>query len=168
MRYCYTTVRHQPRGVNCKLIAELPARRICTSVPRSRSYLLVHETGGSSDPRVLTRIRFAETLTQAQIDDAYAARAEIAARFDAEMDGFGALLAPTLLALPPTIAEVEADFDRLNAAMLRNTSLVNLADGCALAMPTPGLSPPWSMTMLVGRKGQDAGLLAVAKGLSAS
>lgn len=84
------------------------------------------------------------------------------------MAGFDALLAPTLLALPPTIAEVEVDFDRLNAAMLRNTSLVNLADGCALAMPTPGLSPPWSMTMLVGRKGQDAGLLAVAKRLSAS
>ena len=115
------------------------------------------------DPRVLARIRFAETLTPAQIDDAYAARDGIVAAFDRLMTGFDAAIAPTLMQLPPTIAGTEVDFDRLNAAMLRNTSLVNLADGCALAMPTPGAAPPWSMTMLIGRKGADAALLAAAR-----
>jgi aspartyl-tRNA(Asn)/glutamyl-tRNA(Gln) amidotransferase subunit A len=114
------------------------------------------------DPRVLSRIRFAETLSPAQIEDAYAARAELVARFEQVMAGFDAAVAPTLMLLPPRIAEVEAAFDRLNAAMLRNTSLVNLTDGCAIALPTPGLEPGWSMTMLVGRKGDDAGLLAAA------
>ena len=119
------------------------------------------------DPRVLSRIRFAETLTQDDIDAAYAARAAIVARFAEAMAGKDALLAPTLMRLPPSIAEVEADFDRLNVEMLRNTSLINLVDGCALAMPTPGLDPAWSMTMLAGVKGTDARLFAIADRLRA-
>ncbi len=118
------------------------------------------------DPRVLARIRFAETLSSAQIEDAYATRAGIVAEFDRLMDGFDAAVAPTLMQTPPTIADTEADFDRLNAAMLRNTSLVNLVDGCAIAMPTPGITPPWSMTMLVGRKETDAAILAAARWMS--
>lgn len=118
------------------------------------------------DPRVLSRIRFAETLSADEIAAAYAKRTEIVARFAAAMEGADALLSPTLMRLPPSIAEVEADFDRLNTEMLRNTSLVNLVDGCALAMPTPGLTPAYAMTMLVGVKGTDARLLAMADALS--
>lgn len=117
------------------------------------------------DPRVLSRIRFAQTLSDEAIAQAYSARAAIVAAFAQQMDGLDALLVPTLMRMPPTIAEVEAQFDRLNAEMLRNTSLVNLVDGCALVMPTPGLTPPLSMTMLVAVKGQDAALLAVAAAL---
>lgn len=118
------------------------------------------------DPRVLSRIRFAETLGADEIAAAYARRAEIVARFDAAMAGADAMLAPTLMRLPPSIAEVEAEFDRLNVEMLRNTSLVNLVDGCALAMPTPGARPAYAMTMLAGGKGTDARLLAIADALN--
>ena len=118
------------------------------------------------DPRVLSRIRFAETLDSAEIDAAYARRAEIVACFAAATEGVDALIAPTLMRLPPSISEVEADFDRLNMEMLRNPSLVNLVDGCAMAMPTPGARPAFSMTMLVGAKGADARLLAMAASLA--
>ncbi|MBR9839653.1 MAG: glutamyl-tRNA amidotransferase [Rhodobacteraceae bacterium] len=118
------------------------------------------------DPRVLSRIRFAETLSTTEIDAAYARRAEVVARFAAAMADVDALLAPTLMRLPPRIAEVEAEFDRLNMEMLRNTSLVNLVDGCALAMPTPGATPAYAMTMLAGAKGADARLLAIADAVS--
>lgn len=40
---------HQPYGPDFEFTAELPSRRICTPGPGSRSYLLVHETGSSSD-----------------------------------------------------------------------------------------------------------------------
>lgn len=119
------------------------------------------------DPRVLSRIRFAETLSSEEIAEAYAERARIVALFERKMEGFDALLAPVLMRLPPTIAEVEDQFDRLNVAMLRNTSLINLVDGCAIAMPTPGLVPPYSMTMLAGVHGADAAILAAARQLSA-
>lgn len=115
------------------------------------------------DPRVLSRIRFGQTLSPAQVDDAMARRAEITVMFDRCMQDVDAAVVPTLMQLPPTIDDVDADFDRLNAAMLRNTSLVNLADGCALALPTPGLAPAWSMTMLVCRHGDDAALIAAAR-----
>ena len=145
-------------GLN-KIIVAVEAHRIYAQD------LMQLETVG--DPRVLARIRFAETLSPAQIQDAYAARVEIVAEFDQLMTGFDAALVPTLMQLPPSIAETEADFDHLNAAMLRNTSLVNLADGCALVMPTPGSNPSWSMTMLIGRKGADAAILSVAEQLQA-
>ena len=119
------------------------------------------------DPRVLTRIRFAETLSDAEIAEAYDKRAAVVAQFNAAMAGLDALVAPTLMRLPPSINEVEAEFDRLNMEMLRNTSLVNLVDGCALAMPTPRLTPAFSMTMLVGVKGADAALFAIAERLTA-
>ena len=74
---------------------------------------------------MLSRIRFAETLSLQQIEDAYGERAEMVKLFQQRMEGHDALVAPALSVMPPTIAEVEADFDRLNAAMLRNTSLIN-------------------------------------------
>ena len=116
---------------------------------------------------MLSRIRFAETLSDADISEAYDKRAAVVTQFNAAMAGLDALVAPTLMRLPPSIDEVEAEFDRLNMEMLRNTSLVNLIDGCALAMPTPGLEPAFSMTMLVGVKGADAALFAIAERLTA-
>ncbi|WBU61532.1 amidase family protein [Paracoccus albus] len=155
---------HQVEAVDMAEIGEgIGLNRIIVSVEAHRIYgqdLTKLEKLG--DPRVLARIRFAETLSPAQIEDAYAARAELIGKFDKAIADFDAAVTPTLMMLPPRISEVEDDFDRLNAAMLRNTSLVNLIDGCAIAMPTPGLSPAWSMTMLVGRKWQDAGMLAAA------
>ena len=72
------------------------------------------------------------------------------------------LIAPTLQILPPSIREAEADFDRVNAAMLRNTSLLNLADACAMTMPTrtTGTGRPGAL-MIGGAKGQDTRVLSV-------
>ncbi|NIA70620.1 glutamyl-tRNA amidotransferase [Pelagibius litoralis] len=123
------------------------------------------------DPRVLKRIRFGETLSTAEIEEAYGLRAETVRRFDAALAGYDALIAPTLRTEPPTIAETEAEFDRCNAAMLRNTSLLNLADACALSMPLrktadqPGDRP--GALMLAAPKGQDWPLLDLARQLDA-
>ncbi|MER5173633.1 amidase [Thioclava kandeliae] len=115
------------------------------------------------DPRVLSRIRFAETLPDGALAEAKAARGEVVARFEALMAGFDMALAPTLPMLPPSIEATEAEFDRLNAAMLRNTSLVNLVDGCAISLPSGDLSPAYSMLMLFAPRGRDALLLQAAE-----
>lgn len=123
------------------------------------------------DPRVLQRIRFAETLSQQQIDDAYGGRNEAVSRFNREMDGFDALVTPSLQTIVPTIEETRADFDRLNAAMLRNPSLINLADGCSLVMPIPDMFKPehgqatCPSMMLSAAGGRDWRLLGVAQAL---
>ncbi|RNF35966.1 amidase [Paracoccus methylarcula] len=140
--------------------------RIIVSVEAHRIYCDdLEKLAEIGDPRVLARIRFAETLSEEQIAEAFARRAEIVAAFDRSMAGFDAALAPALMQLPPSITEVEADFDRLNAAMLRNTSLVNLVNGCAVVMPTADLTPEWSMTMLIGKNRADAALFAAVDSL---
>lgn len=141
--------------------AAVGLNRIIVSVEAHRLYAdRLSELQTIGDPRVLARIKFAETLSADQIADAYAARAKICRHFDDLMQGVDAMLAPTLQIMPPRIAAVEADFDQLNAAMLRNTSLVNLVDGCAIALPSSTGS--WSMTMLIGRKGTDATILGIS------
>jgi aspartyl-tRNA(Asn)/glutamyl-tRNA(Gln) amidotransferase subunit A len=114
------------------------------------------------DPRVLARIRFRETQSDADVAEAKAARVELVARVAEALSGFDALIAPTLQILPPKIAEAEADFDRINAAMLRNTSLLNLADACAMTLPThkTGKGRPGAL-MVGGAKGMDERVLSV-------
>ncbi|SIT04728.1 amidase [Paracoccus saliphilus] len=153
---------HRLERVDMRGIGEgIGLNRIIVSVEARRLYLGdLEKLELIGDPRVLARIRFAETLSENQIAEAYAKRAEVVTVFEQLMNGFDAALTPALMQLPPNIAEVEADFDQLNAAMLRNTSLVNLVNGCAVVMPTAGLTPSWSMTMLVGKNRTDALLFA--------
>jgi aspartyl-tRNA(Asn)/glutamyl-tRNA(Gln) amidotransferase subunit A len=114
------------------------------------------------DPRVLARIRISEASSAEEIADARAQRRAVIARLAEALSGFDALIAPTLQMLPPSIREAEADFDRVNAAMLRNTSLLNLADACAMTMPTrtTGSKRPGAL-MIGGAKGQDTRVLGV-------
>ena len=115
------------------------------------------------DPRVLARIRISESASPAEIAQARAARRGVIDKTARALSGFDALIAPTLQIHPPRIAEAEADFDRINAAMLRNTSLLNLADGCATTLPVlmDGADRPGAL-MIGGAKGADARILDVA------
>ncbi|SDU33358.1 amidase family protein [Stappia sp. ES.058] len=114
------------------------------------------------DPRVLARIKISETATAEEIAEAYAQRRAVISRLAEALSGFEALIAPTLQIQPPSIREAEAEFDRVNAAMLRNTSLLNLADACAMTMPTrtTGTGRPGAL-MIGGAKGQDTRVLSV-------
>jgi aspartyl-tRNA(Asn)/glutamyl-tRNA(Gln) amidotransferase subunit A len=83
---------------------------------------------------------------------------------DAALRGFDALIMPTVPETAPTIAEVNASdesYFRFNGRMLRNTSLVNLFDGCALSLPchAPG-DAPVGLT-IAGAQGQDDRVLAI-------
>src|SRR5690606_2925753 len=113
------------------------------------------------DPRVLRRIRFAETLTADEIEEAYTQRSEVVRTFGRMLEGFDALIAPTLAAQAPTIKEAEEAFDRINAVMLRNCSLINLADGCALTMPFVSTGGRTGALMAAAPGGKDARLLGV-------
>jgi aspartyl-tRNA(Asn)/glutamyl-tRNA(Gln) amidotransferase subunit A len=76
---------------------------------------------------------------------------------------------PTTSIVAPTIAEV-ADpkvFAARNAALLRNTAIVNFFDLCAISLPIPpraGALP--AGLMLVGRNRTDKRLLRIADALA--
>lgn len=99
---------------------------------------LLAERGDRYDPRVALRIRRGESMSAADYIDLLRARADWIARMQAALCHFDAVLSPTVpIVAPPTasIASDDAEFFRINALLLRNTSVVNMLDGCALSLP---------------------------------
>jgi len=121
--------------------------------------------GEHYDPRVALRIRRGEAISAADYIDLLAARQRWIAQVEAAAAGFDALLAPTVPLLPPPIAPLVADdarFFSVNALLLRNPSVVNFLDGCAISLPchTPG---DWPVgLMLFAPAMADDRLLAAA------
>jgi aspartyl-tRNA(Asn)/glutamyl-tRNA(Gln) amidotransferase subunit A len=98
------------------------------------------------DPRVALRIRRGEAMSAADFVDLLQARRAWIAKVEASMLGFDAMLGPTVPIVAPPIAPLVASDDAFfatNALLLRNPSLVNMLDGCALSLPchAPGEMP---------------------------
>lgn len=101
------------------------------------------------DPRVRTRIERGAGMKAYEYLDLVHARGEWIRQVGQELDGFDAVLSPTVPIVAPPIAQVapgtERDdaFFRVNALLLRNTSVVNMLDGCAISLPchAPGELP---------------------------
>lgn len=122
------------------------------------------------DPRVVSRIRLGARITAADYVDLQAARRHWQAAVQARVGGFDALLIPTVPQVAPAIAPLVADEDayfRANALMLRNPTLINFLDGCALSLPchVPGQAPVG--LMLAGLAGHDARILALGQSVQA-
>ena len=88
-------------------------------------------------------------------------------RMNDALDGFDALVCPTVACIAPEIASLIASDDlffKANARILRNTAWVNFMDGCALTLPChttrmAGTAPVG--LQLVGRHGSDQAILAL-------
>lgn len=98
----------------------------------------------SYDPRVAHRIALGNAMNAAQHASALQARSLWAAQFSRELAPYDALLCPTVpMVAPPLKPLIENDelFFKTNALLLRNTSVFNAADGCAISLPchTDGL-----------------------------
>ncbi|HTU50183.1 MAG TPA: amidase [Acidobacteriaceae bacterium] len=112
------------------------------------------------DPRVLVRILRGKEISQAQHLELVNARRRIiseAGRAFADVDVW---LLPTVPRIAPLIADVvsnDAAYFEANAAMLRNTSIVNFLDGCALSIPChlPGEAPVGLMLAAPGDRDHE-------------
>ena len=101
-----------------------------------RRWIAEHER--DYDPRVAQRIRRGAAMSAADYIDLVAARRDWIARMDAALSGFDALLSPTVPIVAPPLEPLVADdaaFFAANALVLRNPSVVNFLDGCALSVP---------------------------------
>src|SRR5947209_1940464 len=94
------------------------------------------------------------------------ARADPISLVAAATAGFDVLLMPTVAITAPPIAAFERDEDyrRVNALLLRNTSVINFLDCCAITMPVQTAGPPVGL-MIVGEHGADHHLLGIARGI---
>lgn len=132
----------------------------------------IHRDGVASrpevyDPIVLSRIQRGQTLDAATYVSIQRAREALLPRLDDALADFDALVLPTVVFLPPRIADVkDADtFMRVNALILRNTSVFNFYDLPALSLPLPRAGKLPVGLMVVGRRGADRELLAVGAAL---
>lgn len=116
---------------------------------------LITQRQSEYDPRVAQRIRRGETMSAADYIALQRARADWVTRMTTTLRRFDALLSPTVPIVAPTIASLASDdaFFAANAQLLRNPSVVNMLDGCALSLPChqPGELPVglmvWSHAM---------------------
>jgi aspartyl-tRNA(Asn)/glutamyl-tRNA(Gln) amidotransferase subunit A len=115
------------------------------------------------DPNVRARIERGCAVTEADYADMFRKRTELVAAMDEQLKAFDLLAMPTTSIVAPTIAEV-ADpsvFAARNAAVLRNTSIINFFDLCAISLPLPDTQLPVGL-MLAARNGYDRTLLRLA------
>jgi len=121
------------------------------------------------DPNVRARIERGCAVSAADYVDMMQARARLVGLMDARLVGLDALIMPATSIVAPTIAEV-ADpkvFSVRNAALLRNTAIINFFDLCAVTLPLPVAPPAMPVgLMVVVRNGEDRRLLSMAAALA--
>ena len=123
-------------------ISELAAINATGGLSAAESYAwhrtLIAEHEAEYDPRVALRILRGAQMSAADYIDLLAARAQWIARMESRLAGFDAVLSPTVPIVAPAIASVlndDVEFFRVNSLLLRNTSVVNMLDGCAISLP---------------------------------
>jgi len=98
---------------------------------------LIAAKGNVYDPRVSLRILRGESLSAADYVDLLNARKSLIARATVRLAPYDALVMPTTANTPPRIAALADDkaFTRANLLSLRNCTLINMMDGCAISLP---------------------------------
>lgn len=89
-------------------------------------------------------------------------RAAMIAQANPVWSAFDAVLCPTVPVVPPQAAPLAADdqaFTRTNALVLRNPSVINFLDGCALSLSCHASGEAPVSLMLSAPGGHDASLL---------
>jgi aspartyl-tRNA(Asn)/glutamyl-tRNA(Gln) amidotransferase subunit A len=120
--------------------------------------------GDAIDPNVRLRIERAHTITASDYIEMVRARAELVAAMDARLADVDVLALPTTPIVAPVLADLASaeNFARQNALLLRNTSIWNFFDCCAISLPLPREGGLPVGLMLVARNGQDRRLFRIA------
>ncbi len=122
------------------------------------------------DPRVRARILRGAEMSAADYLDLIDRRRALIAECEAATAPFAALVLPTVPIVAPRIdaLQPDAEFFRVNALLLRNPALANFLHRCAISLPCqePGAAPVG--LMLMGRRGADRRLLALAAAVEAA
>jgi aspartyl-tRNA(Asn)/glutamyl-tRNA(Gln) amidotransferase subunit A len=132
---------------------------------------LIGRDGDRYDPRVRLRIERGAAMSAADYIDVLAARTAWIAAVERRIAAFDALVLPTVPVVAPPLAPLVADdalYGTANVLILRNPTLINFLDGCALTVPChePGTAPVG--LMIAGAGGRDRRILAIGLAVEAA
>lgn len=120
------------------------------------------------DPRVASRILNGRNQSADDYLTLLDERRRVLADVTARLAGFDLMLMPTVAVSPPELAPLEADDDhylKVNLQVLRNTSVINFLDGCALSLPIhEGDEAPVGL-MIAGLPGVDRLVFAASSAI---
>jgi len=125
---------------------------------------LIKVKGKDYDPFVLARIERGKEQDAADYIELQWVREEMIRRLNEITAPYDALLMPTVPIIAPTLRDLGAgDAARIaNAMLLRNPSLVNFFDRCAISLPCHKAGDAPVGLSLVGEMGADRKLFAIA------
>ena len=129
-------------------------------------YLLISK-GDVYDPRVSARILRGAEISAADYIDLVNARRSLVARANARLAPYDALVMPTTANTPPRIADLTDDkaFAAANLRSLRNCTLINMIDGCAISLPAHREGDVPVGLMLAASGGSDRRIFELAAGI---
>jgi aspartyl-tRNA(Asn)/glutamyl-tRNA(Gln) amidotransferase subunit A len=129
-------------------------------------YLIVSK-GDVYDPRVSVRIMRGEGISAADYIDLLNARRSFIARTETRIAPYDALVLPTTANTPPKISDLDDDkaFTAENLRSLRNCSLINTLDGCAISLPAHREGDVPVGLMLAAAGGSDRRIFELAAGM---
>jgi len=132
-------------------------------------YLLTSK-GDVYDPRVSLRILRGEYISAADYIDLLNARRSLISRINLRLAPYDALVMPTTANTPPRIADLADDkaFTTANLRSLRNCTLINMIDGCAISLPAHREGEVPVGLMLASFGGSDRRIFELAAGMEAA
>jgi aspartyl-tRNA(Asn)/glutamyl-tRNA(Gln) amidotransferase subunit A len=131
---------------------------------------LIASHGDVYDPRVSSRILRGEAISAADYIDLLNARKSFVTRTAARFAAFDALAMPTSAITPPAIAALADDkaFAKANLLSLRNCTLINMMDGCAISLPCHRHGEAPVGFMLAAAAGSDRRIFEMAAAVEAA
>jgi aspartyl-tRNA(Asn)/glutamyl-tRNA(Gln) amidotransferase subunit A len=128
---------------------------------------LITSRGDEYDPRVNIRILRGEAISAADYIDLLNARRSLISRIALRLAPYDALVLPTTANTPPKIADLADDkaFTVANSRSLRNCTLINTIDGCAISLPAHREGEVPVGLMLASTGGSDRRIFELAAGM---
>ena len=159
--------------VDLPQLNELPAINAKGGFAASEAFAwhrnLIARRGKDYDQLVHPRIMRGKEMSAADYIDLLAARADLIKRVSAITSNYDAIVMPTCAITAPTLDEVSTPegFTKKNMLLLRNTTVGNFLDRCAISLPCHATGELPVGFMLMGEAMADKRVLGMARSAAA-
>ncbi|MGX1308117.1 aspartyl-tRNA(Asn)/glutamyl-tRNA(Gln) amidotransferase subunit A [Amorphus suaedae] len=145
-------------------MAALNAAAGLVPVEAYAAHRAIVDGGDPIDPLIRRRLERGRTISASDYLNTIDRRQDLIASLGRLMLPLDGLVMPTVPIIAPTFEDVAApeDFDRLNALLLRNTTIANFFGLPSISLPVPARGMPVGIMLTMGHD-EDERLLALAR-----